>query len=229
MILPLYFALHIAISSKSSFYHPSPRAINVWAAQALPAGLLLAYLVPMISSLRDGSQAETQDAPTVQYIWPAAHILFPTVVFFARRVFRRISPAYTVGQLLYGAHDLLHLHRFYILVGFATSVSHLVVASRVLQPAARGEMLGFLSEWIQLGCLTLSIMTWSLFVVWDLRRVNVDGPSLSSVLVMSVVGSVLAGPAAVLVALWVWRESALHMAGRRPEVSHRGQNGQLSY
>jgi uncharacterized membrane protein YqjE len=71
------------------------------------------------------------------------------------------------------------------------------------------------SELVQLASLAVSIVVWCCFMIWDMRRVNLTTKSPLAMFVYGSIGCVFIGPAAMLAALWWWRERELENGRKR--------------
>ncbi|KAJ6117373.1 hypothetical protein N7512_007098 [Penicillium capsulatum] len=206
---PLYFALHIYHSQKDDFYYPSPRAINLWVAKALPIIFLLAFLATFIQSM----------------IWPGdpvilclVHISLPVLIHWGKRFYASASAGKPTFQLAFTDMDMKDLSRLFTTIFLFSSAAHLHFVAGILRQSASDlarSRITLTPEWIQLVCLALAITTWCSFVVWDMRRVNLTQTSTSLVFLGAALGCILLGPAAMLAALWRWREPALERGRRR--------------
>lgn len=214
----MYFALHIYLSQKEDFYYPAPRAINVWVAKTLPIGLLFAYLATLIQSKIWPGDGETFLLLT--------HTSLSTLLYFGKRLYSSPSAGKSTFQLLFANMDLKHLSRLFTAIFLFSSAAHLHCLAGILNHSGSDSLpsgFGLTREWIQLGCLTLAVIAWCSFVVWDMRRVNLTQISQSLAFLGAVAGSILLGPAAVLAALWKWRESALERGRQTPAHSPVGK------
>lgn len=218
VILPLYFALHISLSQKEDFYYPSPRAINFWIAKTLPIGVLFAYLATFIQSK----------------IWPGdgglsllvVHISLPTLLFLGKRLYSCSSAGKSPFLPLFANMDLKPLSRLFATIFLFSSAAHLHFIANILNQSASDSpspRITLTRELIQLGCLTLTVIAWCSFMVWDMRRVNLTQTSPILAFFGATVSSILLGPAAVLAALWRWREPVLERGRKRPSHSPDGK------
>lgn len=219
IVLPVYFALHIYMSGQQAFYHPSPRAIDPWAAKALPLTLLAAY-IPIIAQGATMLGQKTGETVPVHAGWilPAAHASIPLLLHAGKRFYQNGAPQLSVGQLLFGTRDLKYVSRFFGIMFLISSTAHLLLVSMILPELGsdtRSFMIAPSLGLMQIGCLALTVMIWCTFVVWDMRRVNLTQASLSLTLLGTLIGSLILGPAAVLAGFWKWRETVLEKGRQR--------------
>lgn len=216
--LPIYFALYIYISKTRSFYYPSPRAINPSAAKALLPALIFALVAPFARF----ATLHTQQKKLEFDLDPAfnlhlAYISLPILVKFGERLNAKVSIHLPVGELLFGTRDMKHLSRFFTFLFIFTSTAHLICVSKLLFEVYDdiGEQSSTShSDWTRLGSLSIAVVSWCSFVVWDMRRVNLCKLSMPVAIICFMIGCVVLGPGAVLAILWRWRDQALEN-GRR--------------
>lgn len=221
--MPVYLALSIYMSKTRSFYYPSPRAINISVAKALPKTLVIAYTPLMIQLATKIGQQQEQEAYIAPWALSLAHLSLPILLHIGKRFYKSASDQLSVGQLLFEARDMKHLSSFLTLILFFASSSHLILVCKYLGNLnfELSNLTGTPSfECVQFGCLALTVVTWCLFVVWDMRRVNLTKASMPVILLGLMVGSVFLGPAAVLAGLWRWREQALENGRQRRKTSN---------
>lgn len=213
IITPIYFAIYIYLSQSRPFYYPNPRAIDLRAAEYLPTGLLVTYIVPTLLVLKNTAPNEVPG-----WILSLVQLGLPILVSLGQRLSSRETPSSDFAQALYGTRDMSYLSRFYNFVFLLTSTLHIVIASRVLPhipDVAAVKEIVLSSEGVQLGCLVSAILIWSAFTVWDLRRTNILQTPLFLTVLAVLLGAACFGPAATLIGLWKWREGALERSRRR--------------
>lgn len=179
--------------------------------------LLLAYSPFIVQTAINLGQQPGQ-VTYFSTVFKLAHMGLPILVHFGKGFYKNSSVDLSVDQLLFGKRDMKYLSRFFSLILLVSSTAHLVVASKLvfqLTPDASRSVVGFAFELVQVGCLTLNVIVWCLFVVWDMRRVNLTEVSLSMAFFGACIDSLLLGPAAVLAILWRWREHALENGRKR--------------
>ncbi|KAJ5111143.1 hypothetical protein N7532_001678 [Penicillium argentinense] len=216
-IAPLYFALYIITSRGKSFYFPFPRAIDHLVAKSLLASLFIAYIPAALRVLPSLTQGERPDLSSNRILL-ASHLALPVLLHLGKRILGASSVKLSVGQRLFSSHDLKYLTRFYTLLFFLMSTAHLVLVSlAVPQVISDISALQIIGSWelTQFACLALAIVAWCLFAVWEMRRVDLTEVSLLTTFVVSTLSSILIGPAAVLFALWGWREHVLEIGRQR--------------
>lgn len=218
MVLPIYFALHIYLTKRRSFYNPSPRAINPWAARALPVALLISYVPRIFKILVLSSWSGPEYLPNSGWSLSMVHIALPIILHIGKLFYQTGATKLTVGQLLYSTRDMKYLSRFFGMILVLTSTAHLVLVSRLISSSdftAFKAMTAPLLELLQLVSLAVSVAAWCCFVIWDMRRVNLTTNSPLVMLFGSFVACILVGPGAVLASLWRWRERELE-SGKKP-------------
>lgn len=217
MILPIYFALHIYLSGGRSFYHPSPRAINPRAAKALPMALLVAY-TPSVLKFWHSSMSAPKAFVASGWNPYLMHIALPVTLHIGKLFYDKGASKLTVGQLLYSTRDLKYLTRFFGILLVLATIAHWMLLSRLIsysgstafETVARPS-----TELVQLASLAISVLTWCCFMTWDMRRVNLTTRSPLAMFFCSSIGCIIFGPAAVLTALWQWREIKLENGRKR--------------
>ncbi|CEJ57203.1 hypothetical protein PMG11_05904 [Penicillium brasilianum] len=220
MILPIYFALHIYFTRKRSFYHPFPRAINPWAAKALPVALLITYMPSIFQILVPSRWNGREYLPNSAWGHSMVHIALPITLHIGKLFYQTGATKLTVGQLLYSTRDMKYLSRFFGMILVLSSTAHLMLISRLISYADYAAFKALkvpCLELVQLVSLTASIVAWCCFTIWDMRRVNLTTHSPLVVLFGSFIACILLGPGAVLAALWQWRDRELEH-GRKPEI-----------
>lgn len=220
MVLPIYFALHIYLTKRRSFYHPSPRAINPWAAKALLVALLITYTPRIFKILAPSSWSGRGGVPNSGWSPSMVHVALPIILHIGKLFYKTGATKLTIGQLLYSTRDMKYISRFFGMILVLTSTAHLVLVSRLISSSdftAFKAMTGPSLELVQLVSLTASVVAWCCFMIWDMRRVNLTTNSPLVMLFGSFIACILVGPAGVLAALWRWRERELEH-GKRPEI-----------
>lgn len=219
VVLPIYFSIHIFLSQSRKFYYPAPRAIDAFVAMALPAGLMIAYILPTMQTLANMTTGSTMRLQALNRLpLMIAHIGMPIVLRIMSSLFKRKAPPISTPQLVYGSQDMMHLSRFFTILFIFASSMHLIFASYFFTRFTVGVFLNAMAssmEWRQLISMGMTVIIWCIFVVWDLQRVDVMRTSFSMGLIMIIGGSVVFGPAAVLAALWKWRESLMEESRKR--------------
>ena len=203
--MPIYFALHIFSSGEPAFYYPLPRAINLWIAKALPFIMLFAFLATFV-------QFRMRPEDGGGWVMPLVHVSLPILLYAGKKLYPGLLSGPPSFQLLFGTGDMRYLSRLFAMLCLCTSTAHLVFVSKMweLFGSSPLNLEMFLTPgWLQLGCLTLTVIVWCSFVAWDMRRVNLTQASPVLALLGAVIGCIFLGPAAVLAALWKWREPVL--------------------
>lgn len=222
-ILPVYFAVYVSLSAAQSFYYPNPRALNPSVAESLAPAFLFAYFSILLNVV--GGPFLSSETIQMSDGWglSVSHLGFLFVLRCGTWGNKRLSEGLTVAQLQFEPRDMKGLSRFYALVFFVTSVSHVVLFGKYLwgHPVTdvwAPELLLSL-ESIKLASFVLSITAWCIFTVWDMRRVKSTQMSLAYAMFIAVIGSIFIGPAAVLAGLWWWREGVLENGRQRNQES----------
>jgi hypothetical protein len=111
-----------------------------------------------------------------------------------------------------------YLSQFFSMILALTSISHLVFFTRLVLYSVSTAFMAVTApslDVVQLASLTISVVTWCCFMVWDMRRVNLTTKSPLVMLFYSFITCVVVGPGAVLAALWRWRERELENGRKR--------------
>ena len=223
VVLPIYFALYIVLSGEQGFYYPIPRAINPSITKTLPRVLLVSYIPLAIRAATNLMRKPEVDFISGRWDLSLAHLSLPILIHAGKDFFKSASAGLTIRHLQFETRDVKDLSRFFTLIFLFTSTAHLALISQILPQIMLHSTTGvsepefsLSSQWLQIGSLTLAIVVWCIFTIWDMRRVNLTKTSLLVTLLGAVTGSVAVGPAAVLSALWWWREAPLE-SGRQRE------------
>ncbi|KAJ5377440.1 uncharacterized protein N7496_004849 [Penicillium cataractarum] len=219
IILPIYFALHIYLTGRRSFYHPSPRGINPWAARALPVALLT-YTPCIFKILVPSSWSGRGGLPNSGWSPSMVYIALPIILHIGKLFYQTGATKLTVGQLLYSTRDMKYLSRFFGIILVLSSTAHLVLVGRLISysdSTAFKAMTVPSVELVQLVSLAISVVAWCCFMIWDMGRVNLTTKSPLVMLFGSFIACILVGPGAVLAALWRWRECELEH-GKKAEI-----------
>lgn len=210
--LPLYFILYITACGGRPFYYPLPRAVDPAVANALPIGVVLAY-IPLAYALNTHPQATNNLQSILIEALPLTHLGLPIIVYIAKSLYGMASQELSLIEYLYGTKDMKGLARFYGLIILISSTAHAVFLTRIIYQTEYLSFTSIMSQaWpslLKMISVTMAIVVWCAFTAWDLRRVNLTKISPIVVLILSIVGSVILGPGSVLAALWMWREQAL--------------------
>ncbi|KAJ6157499.1 hypothetical protein N7470_005091 [Penicillium chermesinum] len=215
---PLYFAIFIALSAVQEFYYPSPRAISPSTAAALPYALLVSYGPLMARALWTLLTKPEGDGISNGWDTNLSHLSFPFLVNGIGDMM--MGDPLKISQLQFDFRDMDCLSQFYNVLFLAASAGHVMLISQFIPYITTVPIadlsLSLCAEWVEIGCLTLAVVAWSLFTVWDMQRVNLTQVSLLKAFLGAVVGSVLIGPAAVLTGLWWWRKYPLERGRNKP-------------
>ncbi|KAJ6111908.1 hypothetical protein N7523_007969 [Penicillium sp. IBT 18751x] len=219
VVLPVYFAIHIYMSGQHPFYYPSPRAINLWAAKALPLGILTIY-IPIVAAGAAilGQNPRKKGSIGGEQMILAVHASLPLLLHFGKHFFQFGAKELSISQMLFGARDTRYISRFFNIMILVSSTSHLVIVSLFFPRSVsdiRSLTITPSVQLVQVGCLTLAVVMWCTFTIWDMRRVNLTKASPSLTFISTLLASFIIGPAAVLSALWKWREAVLEEGRQR--------------
>jgi hypothetical protein len=119
------YAVSIRISKARPFHYPSPRAINLSVAKALPKSLIIAHTPLIIHFATKFSQQEQTDITPLSL--SLSHLALPILLQIGKRFYRDTSGQVTVGQILFETREMKHLSSFFTLVLLFASPSHLVL------------------------------------------------------------------------------------------------------
>lgn len=220
VISPIYFAIFIFLSGVQEFYYPTPRAINPSVSAAMPYALMIAYAPLSIRAVRTLLLKPEGDKITAGWDANLAHLALPFLTQGGSELLSKASEGLKFIQIQFEGRDLNDIFRFYNCLFLYTSIAHIVLISQFIPQFMTVPIadltFNLSSEWVEIGSLTLAIVAWSVFTVWDMRRVNLTNVSLPLALLGSIVGSFLIGPAAVLTGLWWWREGPLERGRHKP-------------
>jgi hypothetical protein len=144
-----------------------------------------------------------------------SHFAFPIVVYILRKAVQATAkPSTTTAEAdaaalklrtsFARADDIKYLHRYYDTIFLVASVTH-------VSGAASAAGVDF-HEFVSLAPVVLGL---SVFIVWDLKRVNIWNGSVVWAFVYVLLGLVLIGPGAVLVGMWRWRETRIEEGRNR--------------
>lgn len=233
IVFPIYLAIYTQLSGGQPFYYPSPRAVNPSNASALPPAFLVAY-APLAIIIATSLSGNFKASPSL-LVWAPfiSHISLPFLVKYGAKFFKSASEGLHIYQLQYVTRDMKYLSRYYGLVFFLTSTAHAALLSHWLLPhcstfsfdvaaltSANWDRIWepvfkTSSELVQIGSLAVMIIAWTAFTVWDMHRVNLTHLHWFLAFVLATIVSVFLGPAAVLAALWWWRETSLENGRKR--------------
>ncbi|KAJ5116194.1 hypothetical protein N7456_000542 [Penicillium angulare] len=211
IVIPIYFAVYILLSKNKPFYYPTPRALNPSVAKSLPVALSIIYasffpfivqlmgvkLIPEGGHINDASE----------WVLTAARFGLLIGIYGFRSFYKGTVKGLDVVQLHFQTRDLKSLRRFFGLSFFFSGIVHILLLRKFLTTQVLADMSTV--ELFQIVSLGTSIIFWCIFTVWDMRRVDLTNVSLLVTLLCAVTGSIVVGPAAVLAALWWWREAPL--------------------
>lgn len=162
-----------------------------------------------------------------------AHLSLPFLVRFGTSFFKSASEGLHIHQLQYQTRDMKDLSRYSGLVFLLTSTLHVILIGSWILPNIASESSGVQAlasvDWlrllkplfetsfesVQVISLAAIIIAWTTFTVWDMHRVNITQAHWAFAFVSAIVGSIVFGPAAILAALWWWREDPLESGRKR--------------
>lgn len=216
-ILPLYFIAHIYASRSQSFYYPNPRAIDTRAAKILPICLLIAYVPSIIWALMSSA-----DLTLYHWTVSASHFALPLTVYLGLKLSKRNFRKPTIPELLYRNGDIPHLLRTYNILTVACATFHVLTVSQLFPHFLKTDFVTtalFTGEVLQLMALSLAIIAWCSFTIWDLHRTHIIHTRPFADIIFCCVTCLLLGPAATLARTWKRREIALEES--RCKISSR--------
>lgn len=212
--MPVYFALYILLSHRKAFYYPSPRAIELPAAKALPIALVLVYPIAIYRAFAGASMNASEISSGGFRFQPllVAHASLPFTVTLVKEIFKRATEAPKEPNGIWGNADIPHVSRYQDLIFFTVSAVHLLfIATFPLHSSPQIPHYKYATDEavIQFVFSGLYIKLWLLFTVWDLRRVRATNISWKKAVLYITLGTFMVGPAGCLVAAWKWRERTL--------------------
>ncbi|KAJ5440513.1 Monooxygenase FAD-binding [Penicillium cf. griseofulvum] len=213
-VLPIYFLVYIWASRSRPFYYPAPRAIDIRAAENLPAGILIAYIPSILWALVSSHGVWA----AINWPFAASHLAFPVVIHLGLTLSRHDPPKSNIPESLYGKRDLPHLIKTYNILIFITATLHILILCQLgLLDLTTGSVaaVAFSYEGVQLMVLSLVIMVWCFFITWDLRRVRILQTHWLSDMSCYFMAGLFLGPAATLISMWKAREVAMEDSRRR--------------
>ncbi|KKK27368.1 hypothetical protein ARAM_002289 [Aspergillus rambellii] len=229
VVIPIYLSLWIFATRVREFYYPSPRAIPLSAAKALPPSLAT-ILSGIIASPYLNFSMITPLRPTLSSnvtTWDLAYGFLPVTIALAASVIKRSSGPQSGPEYQWGNMDIPYISCFLTMILIITSAAHLLFVTKFLIPAFWDTRVTLpaccTEEVISLITLVLLVSLWILFTAWDLRRVKVDSMNLGRVMAYIAIGTCLLGPGGSLVATWRWREGAFEKSRteRTPAPTHK--------
>lgn len=203
IITPIYFILHIVWTRGKLFYYPFPLTMDPEEARGLLTAIVGIYFFPILLTATSLGNLIDGESGLLIRAWNTAHF-----AVLCREVFRMIPARSTrtrkkdVPKEIFSAIDMPFLEGLYAFLFAVPAITHMYYLSRTNMP-----MPMYTDD-------SLTILTFSLFTAWDLRRVNIldDGTSLRRAWLFLVVVSVIFGPPATLAAVWWWRERVIERA-----------------
>jgi hypothetical protein len=202
--VPLYFALFIYQTRHRSFFYPDPRAIDIRAAESLPYCALFTFFIVILIPLRKPEIANNSTSPLIP-------LILPMVTYLGQQVKAKPSQA-DILKLLYGSRDLRPLCQFYNLLIFFASAVHAYFGYSAIAHSLKNQEILLCVDGALLICLSITIMVWSHFILWDLCRTNIIQTPVLVVSACLFLGFLTLGPAATLMGLWKWRERRMELA-----------------
>ena len=224
VVLPLYLALYILLSHRRAFYYPSPRAIALPAAKALPISLVLVYPIAIYFTFVEVPMNYTKISSGGFPFQPllVAHASLPFTVTLVKEILKRSTEAPKRLNAIWGDADIPHVSRYQDLIFFTVNAAHLlfmanfVLHSSLQIPSYKSATDEAVIQFISFG---LSITLWLLFTVWDLRRVRATTVSWKKAVLYITLGTLMIGPAGCLAVAWKWRERTLErLRTRKDEI-----------
>lgn len=217
---PVYFALYILFSHRRAFYYPSPRTIPLPAAKALLIAIVLVYPIAIHRTFAEVSMNVPKGLSGGFRYQPllVAHASFPFMITLVKEILKRWTDVPKGLKATWGDADIPYVSRYQGLIFVTTSSAHfLLMATFALRSSIRISLYEYLTaEAVTQSVFTgLSITSWLLFTVWDLRRVRATNISWKKAILYITLGTFLVGPAGCLAATWKWREGTLERSRTR--------------
>ncbi|KAL1638038.1 hypothetical protein SLS58_009059 [Diplodia intermedia] len=225
-VLPLYFLVFFNASHGVTYWMPAERCIPQSVSKALLPSLILGFLLP--SALMVLLGAESQYIQEVIALWQLTPVLVSPLSMVLSEL--QSEPAALKESNApvedYQGFDMPHLKRLYHVLFFIASAVHVGVLAFLglssdmsiagafvpvhptspVSTVAAGMKIFFQFDLLM---TVLMMFVWLVLNVWDMKRVGIVGlPALKAVGVL-LLGNLLVGPGATVVAFWKWREEMM--------------------
>ncbi|OJD33163.1 fad binding domain-containing protein [Diplodia corticola] len=228
IVLPLYVLAFFHASQGIAYWMPAERCVPHSASKALLPSVLLGFLVP--SALMVLLGAESPYIQEVIALWQLTPVLVSPLSIALAKLQGGSRPAKSAADAPvedYQDLDMPHLKRLYDVLFLVAAAVHVAVLALLasspdasvvgafvpahpLSPVstvAAGMKIFFQFDLLM---VVLTTLVWLALNVWDMKRVGIVGLPVAKAVVVLLLGNVLVGPGATLVAFWRWRED--HMA-----------------
>ncbi|KAL1614538.1 hypothetical protein SLS54_009712 [Diplodia seriata] len=225
-VLPLYVLVFFNASKGVAYWMPAERCVPQSVSKVLLPALILCFLLPSVLMVLLG--AESQYIQEVIAAWQLTPVLVSPLSMVLSKLQSRPASLKESNAPVedYQGLDMPHLKRLYDVLFFISAAVHVTVLAVLglssdmsiagafvpVQPTspvstvAAGMKIFFQFDLL----MTAMIMfVWLVLNVWDMKRVGIVAlPALKTVGVL-LLGNLLFGPGATLVAFWKWREETM--------------------
>ncbi|KKY13272.1 putative fad binding domain protein [Diplodia seriata] len=225
-VLPLYVLVFFNASQGVAYWMPAERCVPQSVSKVLLPALILGFLLPSVLMVVLG--AESQYIQEVIAAWQLTPVLVsPLSVVLSKLQSRPASLKESNAPVEdYQGLDMPHLKRLYDVLFFISAAVHVTVLAVLglssdmsiagafvpVQPTspvstvAAGMKIFFQFDLLMTA---FTMFVWLVLNVWDMKRVGIVAlPALKTVGVL-LLGNLLVGPGATLVAFWKWREETM--------------------
>ncbi|KAL0265404.1 hypothetical protein SLS55_001371 [Diplodia seriata] len=225
-VLPLYVLAFFNASQGVAYWMPAERCVPQSVSKVLLPALILGFLLPSVLMVVLG--AESQYIQEVIAAWQLTPVLVSPLSMVLSKLQSRPASLKESNAPVedYQGLDMPHLKRLYHVLFFISAAVHVTVLAVLglssdmsiagafvpVQPTspvstvAAGMKIFFQFDLLMTA---LTMFVWLVLNVWDMKRVGIVAlPALKTVGVL-LLGNLLVGPGATLVAFWKWREEKM--------------------
>ncbi|KAK5045912.1 hypothetical protein LTR84_008698 [Exophiala bonariae] len=230
IIIPLYYIAYFNKSVPSTYWNTSGRPVPLGYAKALLPALVIGYLVPTIALFLPDSDPEQKLRQFLVFLWQPCPLYVNGLLSLLSRIFssssdnpRAVEKKGTTTTI----QDVNYLNSLYLVAFAVTAAAHFATFYIILTSTDPQHSFTHVFvkpyDWGQSGVtkglhavfqadywiIFLASLLWAYLAIFDLKRGRKTNISLVTAAGLLVIGSIVVGPAAVLAAVWYWRENVM--------------------
>lgn len=229
IVLPLYVLVFFYSSEGIAYWMPAERCIPQSASKAILPSLILGFLVPSVLMVLLGPESGyLQEAIAFWQITPI--LVSPLSALFSKLQAPGSLKNGEVPVEDYQGLDLPHLRRLYDVLFFISAAVHVAVLGFLglssgttiigaFVPMNPGSPVSSLAAGMKiffqfdLLLVVFTIFVWVVLNIGEMKRVGIIKSPLLKAIVGLLLGFLLVGPGATILAFWEWREEVMARPG----------------
>ncbi|KAH7308985.1 hypothetical protein B0I35DRAFT_515346 [Stachybotrys elegans] len=204
--VPVYFCFHVVATQGIAHYYTPHTMSDIYAAKSLLPVLLLIYSAPVLCVY--GGYCNLNGS-----LWAMAHCTIPVAVYLGSVTSRVVSGVPDVIDVVFSNVTLPYQQRFLTVFAGVAFSAHLAMLQQNSTMLLQQGMVALSVPAVgALATVSMATTLWCLHLTSEARRINAIDQPLIFVWASILIGTVVAGPAATLAAVFGWSRTAMARA-----------------